>query len=180
MGRPSIQVETLHGYTIEELIDIKNTTECHYLRLALTAITMRHSGYSNAEITKATGLSKVTIVAHIKHWNISGFKSVHDRRGGNRESKLTPEVCDDLINIVLHKTPEDFCFVGHTWTLELLSSYLKYNYDIEISGVAIRTFLIENKLSYKRAQPKPTKADKAKQEAFKKNFRNTEFFRVFI
>lgn len=180
MGRPSIQVETLHGYTIEELIDLKNTTESHYTRMALTAITMRYFGYSNAEVTKATGLSKVTIVAHIKNWNIAGFKSIEDHRGGNRESKLTPDVCDDLINVVLHKTPEDFGFIGHTWTLELLSLYIKHNYDIEISGVAIRTFLIANKLSYKRAQPKPTKADKAEQEAFKKNFRNTGFFRVFI
>jgi transposase len=180
MGRPSIQVQNLHGYTIEELIDLKNTAESHYTRLALTAITMRYLKYSNEQIIKATGLSKVSIVAHIKNWNDFGLKSIEDHRGGNRESKLTPDIIDDLVDVVLHKTPQDFEFIGYTWTLELLSLYIKQNYGIDISGVTIRTILKSNKLSHKRAQPKPTKADKGEQEAFKKNFRNTEFFRVFI
>lgn len=180
MGRPSIQVQNLHGHTIEELIDLKNTTKSHYTRLALTAITMRYLEYTNEQINKVTGLSQVSIVAHVKKWNKLGLKSIEDHRGGNKESKLTPDIIDDLINVVLHKTPENFEFIGHTWTLELLSLYIKQNYGIDISGVSIRTILKSNKISHKRAQPKPTKADKAEQEAFKKNFRDTGFFRVFI
>lgn len=180
MGRPTIQVQTLHGYTIEELIDLKNTTESTYTRLALTAITMRYCGHSNDEIIKAAGLSKVSIVAHIKNWNAFGLESIADQRGGNRESKLTPEIIDDLINIILHKTPQDFEFIGYNWTLKLLALYIKQNYDIDISGVTIRTIIKANNLSYKRAQPKPTKADKAEQETFKKNVEDNRFFRVFI
>lgn len=180
MGRLSIQVTTLHEYTLEELINLKNTTESKYTRLALTAITMRYSGYSNTQIIEATNLSKVSIVAHIKNWNKFGLKSVEDRRGGNRYPKLSPDIVDDLLDAVLHKTPRDFDFIGYTWTLELLASYIKQNYDIDVSVVTIRTILKANKFSYKRAQPEPTKASKAEQEAFKKNIRNTRFFRVFI
>lgn len=180
MGRPSIPVQTLHDYTIEELINLKNTTNSKYTRLALTAITMRYYGYSNSEIIKATGLSKVSIVDHIKAWNTHGLKSVEDQRGGNRDPKLTPEIVEDLLFVAVHKTPEDFEFIGYTWTLDLLSLYIKQSYDIDISGVTIREILIANNQSYKRAQPKPTKADKAEQEAFKKNIGDTRFFRVFI
>lgn len=158
MGRPSIPVQTLHGYTIEELINMKNSTKSQYTRLALTAITMRYCRYSNDEIIQATNLSKVTIVKHIKNWNSKGLKSVEEQRGGNRDPKLSPDIVDDLIFVVLHKTPQEFEFIGHTWTLELLSLYIKQNYDIAVSGVTIRTILISNKLSHKRAQPKPTKA----------------------
>lgn len=66
MGRPAIQVTTLHNYTMEELIDLKNSTTSKYTRLTLTAITIQYQGYSNTEIIEATNLSKVSIIAHIK------------------------------------------------------------------------------------------------------------------
>ena len=180
MGRPAIQVTTLHGYTIEELIDLKNSSESKYTRLVLTTITMRYRGYSNAEIIEFTGLSNVSIVDHIKKWNSFGFKSIEEHRGGKKLPKLSPDIIDDLIYVVLHKSPVDFDFIGHTWTCALLAFYINQTYGIEVSYVTIWSILKSNNLSYKRAQAKPTKADKAEQEAFKKNIRNTRYFRVFI
>ncbi len=180
MGRPVIQVSTLHEYRLEELIELQNTTESIYTRAALQAITMRYRGYSNNEIIKSTGLSKVSVVSHIKNWNLLGLQSVEEHRGGKKSPKLSPDIVDDLIYVVLNKTPNDFEFIGHTWTLALLSEYIKMNYAIEVSTVTIWSTLKANHLSYKRAQPMPTKADKAEQEAFKKNIRSTRYFRVFI
>jgi transposase len=157
MGRPSIQVATLHGYTVDELIDLKNTTESTYTMLALTAITMRYLGYSNPQIIETTGLSKVTIINHVKKWNAFGLKSVEEHRGGKKPPKLSPDIVDDLLYVVLHKTPKDFGFIGYTWTLSLLVSYIKQSYGIEIAGSTIWSTLRANNLSYKRAQPKPTK-----------------------
>lgn len=96
MGRPSLQVTTLHGHTIEELIKLKNTTDSKYTRLALTAITMRYSGYSNTQIIESTGLSKVSIGEHIKNWNTFGLKSVEDHRGGNRPTKADKSEQEDF------------------------------------------------------------------------------------
>lgn len=180
MGRPSIPVKTLHGHTIEELIAMKNNTDSKYTRLALTAITMRYCGYSNAQIIEATGFSKVTIVAHIKAWNSSGLKSVQRHRVGKCPPKLSPDIVDDLIYVALNKTPADFDLIGHTWTCALLASYVYQNYAIKVSGVTIWSILKANNLSYKRAQPKPTKANPKEQEAFKKNVGDTGYFRVFI
>jgi len=179
MGRPALQVTTLHGYTIEELIDLKNSTDSKYSRLSLTAITMRYCGYSNAQIIEATGLCNVAIVAHVKSWNKHGLKSIQETRGGKKPTKLSPDIVDDLINVVLHKSPVDFGFIGHTWTCALLVSYVNQSYGIEVSHVTIWSLLKANNLSYKRAQAKPTKADKAEQEKFKKNLTNTRYFRIF-
>lgn len=66
MGRPMLQVNTLHGYKLEELIELQNKTKSSYTRIALQAITMRYRGFSNDEIIKSTGLSKVSIVSHVK------------------------------------------------------------------------------------------------------------------
>jgi len=179
MGRKSFGIETLHEYKIEDLVELKNNIDSKYSRLALTVVTMRYFGQSNTDIIEATRLSKTSIVKHIKEWNAHGIESIKDNRGGS-ESKLEPEMVDDLIYVATNKSPADFEFTCHNWSCQLLSLYIEKTYGIKVSGETIRLTLIANRLSYKRAQPKPTKADKDEQEAFKKNFRNTRHFRVFI
>lgn len=179
MGRKSLEVNSLHGYKIEDLINLKNTTESKYARLVLTIITMRYYGHSNNEIIKNTGLSVPTIVGHIKNWNIQGIKAIKDHRGGSM-SKLEPKIVDNLIYVTINKTPIDFEFTSNAWTCELLALYINKTFGIQVSYETIRRTLIANNLSYKRAQSKPTKNDKDEQEAFKKNLRDTRYFRIFI
>ena len=129
---------------------------------------MRYCDKSNKEIMESTGLSRQSIVTHIKNWNKIGIdKAIEDHRGGS-ESKLEPEIVDDLVKVVLKKSPVDFEFTCHTWTLDLLALYVEKTYGIKVCNETIRSILISHNISYKRAQPKPTKADKAEQESFKK------------
>jgi transposase len=179
VGRTQTEITTLHGYSFEELIDIKNTTESKYTALVLTIITMRYKGYSNDQIIEITGLSKVAIISHIKKWNSFGFKAAEDHRGGNKPPILSPDMVDNLLYVVVHKTPADFDLPSYSWTLALMVSYIKQTYDVDISQSSIRTTLIDNNFSYKRAQPMPSKADKTEQENFKKNVGSTKLFRVF-
>ena len=179
MGRKSFQITSLYGYKVEELVELKNTTNSRYSRLALTVITMRYCGYSNNDIIVATGLSKASIVKHIKEWNSNGLKSTKDHRGGS-ESKLEAEIIDNLVETATRKSPKDFDFTSNNWTCGLLALYIEKNYGVKVSAETIRLKLKLNNLSYKRAQPKPTKANKDEQEAFKKNIRPTIYFRIFI
>lgn len=179
MGRTQTKVTSLHGYTFEELIEIKNTTNSKYTALVLTTITMRYKGYSNDQIIETTGLSKVAIISQIKKWNSFGFEAAEDHRGGNKPPTLSPDIVENLLYVIVHKTPADFELPSYSWTLALMASYIKQTYDIDISQSSIRTTLITNNFSYKRAQPMPSKADKIEQENFKKNITSTRLFRVF-
>ncbi|NEU03957.1 hypothetical protein, partial [Clostridium senegalense] len=62
MGRSAINIETLHNFKIEELIEIRNSTENNRQRLILTTVIMRYLNYSNKEIMTLTGLCQATIV----------------------------------------------------------------------------------------------------------------------
>lgn len=179
MGRPATKIETLHGFKIEELIKLKNDTKSKYMRLVLTAITMRYREFSNEEICKTTQLSRATIFSYINNWNKYGFKSLKDNRGGSLP-KLDAETLDNLIDVATNHSPNEFGFSAFSWTCELLAIYIKQNFDQTISNETVRRILKSNRISYKRAQPKPTKADIEEQERFKKNVRNTTYFRVFI
>jgi hypothetical protein len=100
---------------------------------------MRYNGYSNAQISEATDLNKVTIIYHVKGWNYLGLKSVEDHRGRNRPQALSPYIVDDSLYVVLYKTYKDFEFIGYNWTLSLLVLYVKQNYDIDSSITTIKS-----------------------------------------
>ncbi|OOM59027.1 hypothetical protein CLOBI_36930 [Clostridium beijerinckii] len=87
---------------------------------------------------------------------------------------------DDLVNTVLNTRPNDFGFIGNVWTCPLLAEYINQNYGIKYSDEYIRVLLKERRLSYKRAQRKPSKADKKEQEVFKKNANPSPYCRKFF
>lgn len=178
MGRNSIKIASLHGYNIDQLVDMKNKHTSSYARTILTAVIMRYNKCSTKAIMEFTNKSNATIVRYITLWNNDGIKCLDDHRGGS-EATFSAEMEEDLINTTLHKTPNDCGFLGHSWTLELLSKYIENNYGSKYSIEWIRHLLKRNNLSYKRAIPKPTLALKEEQETFKKNVKNTTFFRIF-
>lgn len=179
MGRHTIEIQGLNGYKLDELIKLKNTLKSKYSRLVLTAVTMKYSGYSNIQICEATQLSNTTVISHIKQWNKYGIKSIKDHRGGST-LKLDAEIIDNLIAVAVNSSPNEFGFSRFTWTCALLAIYVKNNFGEEISAETIRRILKSNNLSFKRAQPKPTKADIEEQECFKKNVKSTTYFRIFL
>lgn len=179
MGRKSIEVKLMDNQTVDELIDKKNSTENNRERLILATIIMRYLKYSNKEIMKITGLSQSTIISYINNWNAEGFAFIEDKRGGSI-GKLSSEIVEDLIYTTKHVSPTEKGFIANTWSCALLAIYINQKYGIKVTDEAIRLRLIENNISYKRAQPKPSKADKDKQEAFKKNAKQTIYFRIFI
>lgn len=177
MGRKGIEVVSLYNWTIENLKKMRNSSKDEFARNVLTAVIMRYEGYSTIEISKFLLKTKVTIIKYIKNWNSVGPKSLKDGRGALTGGTFTAEMKDDLVNTVLNTHPNDFGFIGNVWTCPLLVEYIYQNYGIKFSVEYIRILLKKSNLSYKRAQRKPTKADKAQQEAFKKNSRPSPYCR---
>lgn len=81
---------------------------------------------------------------------------------------MTDEMEYDLLEVVQHKLPNDFEFLGDVWTAKLLSDYLYQNYGERLCHQSIRNALHKNNFSFKRAQKRPSKGVKSQQEAFKK------------
>lgn len=179
MGRKGIEITSLYGLTIEKLKKMRNSSDDEFARNVLNAVIMRYEGISTVNISKFLLKSKQTIIDYIKRWNSKGLKSLEDKRGGS-EGTFSAEMVDDLINTVLNTHPNDFGFIGNVWTCPLLVEYIYQNYGEKYSKEYIRILLRRNNLSYKRAQRKPTKADKVEQEAFKKNESPSPYSRKFF
>lgn len=166
MGRKSFEVVN-QGYTLEELKSMKNHMENNYSRGILTAVVLRLQGYSNKYIASDIQKTLPTVIAYIKRWNSLGLKALEDNRGGT-ESSFTAEMRYDLIKTLNESEPNKHNLIGHRWTTPLLAQYIYQEYGELYSDETIRRILKSENYTFKRAQPKPTKANELEKEAFKK------------
>ncbi len=157
-----------HGYTIEELKTMRNRIEDNYSRGILTAVLLRIQGYNNKYIASDIQKSLQTVITYLKNWNKLGLKSLIDNRGGS-ESSFTAEMKQDLIVTLNTSTPNKYDLIGNNWTTPLLAQYIYQEYGVLYSDETIRRILKNENYTFKRAQPKPTKANTLEKEAFKKN-----------
>lgn len=178
MGRKAIEIN-LHGYTLEQLKELRNKTEDTFERGILSTIILRYEGKDNAYIASDVQKSKTTIVSYIKDWNKRGLESLKDNRGGS-ESSFTAEMRQDLINTLNNSEPNDHNLIGYRWTTPLLAEYINQTYGVLYSDETIRRILISENYTFKRAQAKPTKADETKKEGFKKNEGASRYCRGFF
>lgn len=168
MPRKYLPIKTLHGYTLEELQKLAKESASEYTRSMLYAVIMRYKGVSNTTIMNTLGKSRPTIVAYVKKWNDSPHNII-DKRGNNIPTILTYDVIEDIKNMVINHTPNDFGYPQSTWTSALIARYIEDKYGCRYSSSWMRKLLNSFGFSYKRGVYTPTKADPVLQEKFKKN-----------
>lgn len=179
MGRKMVEVKTLHGYTVEELLEMKNTLKNSYSYTALLAITMRYQNIHTDDIVKILGLSKPAILEYIHKWNEQGLEAIKDHRGGSK-GNFTDDMLNDLKDTVIHKCPVEEGFSSYTWTCSMLADYIDKKYNQKYSDEWIRQILNKNKFSHKRGQYKPSLASEVEQMSFKKNAGPSRYCRKFF
>lgn len=70
---------------------------------------------------------------------------------------------ENLIYTVKNVSSSDKGFISNTWSCALVALYINAEYGLKVTDEAIQLRLVQNNISYKRAQPMPTKADNDKQ-----------------
>lgn len=178
VGRRAFEI-IKHGYTIEELKTMRNTINDNYSRGILTAVLLRIQGFSNKYIASDIQKSLQTVITYLKNWNKFGMKSLTDNRGGS-ESNFTAEMRNNLLKTLNESTPDKHGLIGYRWTTPLLAQYIYHEYGVLYSDETIRRILKSENYTFKRAQPRPTKADELEKEAFKKNCDPSRFCRKYF
>ncbi|MFZ5967922.1 MAG: helix-turn-helix domain-containing protein [Bacillota bacterium] len=168
MGRKLLEIKTLHGFTIDELIALEESYQKKSLKSLLRTVIMRYRGIHTEEIQHILGKSRPAITGYINKWNKHGIDALVDNRGGS-VSTFTDEMLEDLKNTVLNKSPKDFGHLSSTWDTHMLSKYIANAFGKEYSSEWIRQMLIGLGFSYKRGQYMPTKGDPDLQAGFKKS-----------
>lgn len=172
MGRKSIEVQSLHGLTIDDLNAIANRVNTNYTRTVVQAIIMRYQGIETKVIAKTLSKSYATIINYLNKWNNHGILVLTDNRGNNVPSSLTDEMVEDIRDVVENKSPHDFDYEQNKWDCKTLARYIEDTYGKKYGKTWIRKLLKNLGFSYKRGVYKPTLANPQLQESFKKKCPN--------
>lgn len=122
MGRKLLEVTTLHGFTIDELIKLEESHQKKSIKSLIRTVIMRYQGIHTEEIEYILGKSRPTITGYINKWNKHGIDALVDNRGGS-VSTFTDEMLEKK-DTVLNKSPKDFGFLSSTWDTHMLSKYI--------------------------------------------------------
>jgi transposase len=169
MGRKMLEVKTLYGLSIDNLMEIANNAQNSYTRNLARTVIMRHNGCDNKIIINTLGKSHATITSYINKWNTLGPEALIDQRGDNVPSSLTDEMVNDIRNIVTNTVPSDFGYEQNKWNCVILTRYVEDKYGKTYSDTWLRQTLKNLDFTYKRGVYKPTLANPDLQESFKKN-----------
>lgn len=178
MSRKMVSVENLHGYTMDELIELKNKYKDVYSYTMLSVVINRYQGLTTNELSNIYDKSVATIIDYIHKWNSLGLDALIDNRGGS-EGTFTDEMLQTLKNLIENENPENYGFQSSTWTIAMFVDIIYEKFGIKYSCEWIRQVIKNNNYTYKRGQYMPSLGDVEKQMTFKKNARTTQHCRKF-
>ena len=129
------------------------------------------------QISNFLALNVITIYTYLNRWNELGMAALEGYIGKTPSNcKMTAEIEYGLLDVVQHKVPNDFDFLGNIWTAKLLSDYLYQNYEIRLSPQCIRDILHKTILVLKELKRNPVKPLNPNRKRLK-NDRNYVFYR---
>jgi transposase len=146
----------------EELEGIKDYKVC----IRLKAITSCKDFPIN-HVSKVMGFHRSTLWSWIKRFKEGGVKALYDKQKGHNPAKLDKQQRKQ-IGIWLDKRSDNHGNPIH-WTLDKLVSEIKTVFGLRISRTALWNSIRGIGFRQKVPRPHHAKADKEKQERFKKN-----------
>ena len=137
-------------------------------------VVLKHfQGFKNKTIAEMEGLEEHAVGSYIKKYKTKGLDGLAAKKAPGAPRKLNNEQEQKLISVITNNTPDEVGFeCRKNWTIELIRQWVIVNFNIIIKHSSMAVILHRLNLSYTRPTYVLKKADKEKQETFKKDFEN--------
>jgi transposase len=152
--------------TNKELLKKMKSNKDDKLILKLTAIyMMQKDGLSCNQVGHQLGVSHDTVGRWVKRYNEGGEEGLIDKRKNNKRPNhlYTKDFLERVDKLLAGDCP-----YGGIWTGKKLQKWIKENYKVNLSISTIYRLIHKLGYSWKIPRPENKKADKEKQENFKK------------
>lgn len=138
------------------------------------SVVLKHfQGFQNKVIAKMEGLEEHAVGSYIKKYKSNGLEGLAMKKAPGAPRKLNTKQEQKLIHVITNNTPDEVGFESiKNWTIKLICQWVMANFNITIKHSSMAVILHRLNLSYTRPTYVLKKADKEKQEVFKKDFEN--------
>ena len=159
--------------SIIELQSAMKNAENKRMYIRYSVVLKHFQGLSNKNIAKMECLEEHTVGNYIKNYKNKGLDGLIMNKSSGAPRKLNSEQEKKLIDVITNNTPDEVGFKSRkNWTIKLAQDWVLNNFKITIKHSSMGVILHRLNLSYTRPTYVLAKADKKKQEEFKKDFEN--------
>jgi putative transposase len=153
---------------VKEMLDKEKSLR---VRKRYHALYLCFLGHTYRDIADIILISKDTVKNVVKSYRDGGLEALKDKPYGGRPKKLSDEQEEKLKDLILTKLPVDVGFSAEfNWTSEIVKQYIEKEYGVKYCLSGVNAVLKRLNLSYTRPTYVLAKADKEKQDEFKKEF----------
>lgn len=161
--------------SIGELESAMKNTESKRMYVRYSVVLKHFQGLSNKDIAKMECLEEHTVGNYIRNYKNKGLDGLIMNKSSGAPRKLNSEQEKKLIDAITNNTPDEVGFKSRkNWTIELATDWIFNNFKITIKHSSMGVILHRLNLSYTRPTYVLAKADKDKQEEFKKYFESVK------
>ena len=162
------------NYNKEKLLELeKAMKESKSLRMYKRySVVIKHfQGFTNRKIAEIECLDAHTVSVYIKNYKSNGLNGLVMSISPGCPRTLNKKQEEQIVEIVTTKTPDEVGFYGRkNWTIELIRNWTNTAFNVDIKHNSMAVILYRLNLSYTRPTYVLKKADKNKQDRFKKDF----------
>ena len=169
MGK-GLQIKNMHGWTVERLQAHEKTIQKASMARRVTAIRLLMQGYYAIQVAELLHLHRETVSEYVKKFNESGMKGLlHRQYAPGRRAYLSPEEEREVHQMIEFSTPaEEGYGCNSCWDTRILKEVLEDRFSITMTRGGIGLMLKRWGFRYTRPTYTLKRADKNKQETFKR------------
>jgi transposase len=143
---------TIKNYSSNELKMMLRKDEKFQQGIRLYACYQVSLGKRPQELEDIYDTSFKSICNWVNRLNKGGVEALIDKAKPGRRKRLDTEQKNNIREVVLYKTPEDYGFNSATWTGPLLIAWLKKEYKVEYKKAQIYNILRGLGLSFQKGK----------------------------
>lgn len=170
MGRRSLEVK---GYTSDEIKLLFNTDDKYKIGLRLYAVYQVSLGQPSRKLEDLYNTSFKQITNWVHRFEEQGIDGLRDKPGRGRKSRLSVGQQEELLDLLINKSPQVYGYNTDTWTGPLLIAWVKEQFSITFKKAQIYNIIKDMGFSYQRAKGFYPETDAEKQEEFKDMLKKT-------
>ena len=130
------------NYTIEQMEEILNSKADYRVAMRLMTCILVAKGFSVSDLEKIFYYKSAARYFYwARRFNEEGLNGLTDKEGRGRKSKLTEANYEELKNILVYKSPDEFGFNSHVWNGEIITDLIKQKYGISYQKANIYIML---------------------------------------
>ena len=147
MGKPVLKIK---GYAAEDIRSLLHSDPVLSVATRLNMVYQVATGLSSRQVARIYGVSFKQVINWVHRFENEGIEGLYDLPGRGRKSILSLSDLEDIRDVVLNCSPDEFGYAQKRWSGPLLLEWINKKYNTQYRSSQIYKLLDRIGVEFKR------------------------------